>query len=346
MSRPTLRDVAREAGMSVTQVSRALNGHDDVAEATRERVQQVAASLRYTPNLEARRLQDPKTGTGVIGLILANETLRFSDPFFGDLLTAMTREAGVHGLQLNLWTPPTDQSDLEPYDLAIRRKQVDGFILVRVAVDDRRVDFLMDQAFPFVSFGRPTGKAGFGAVEIADDCMDPIVEHLVDLGHTRIICLTEGDHFAIGAARSASFLRAADRLGLGLGPAALIEGGFHEESGLAIAKKLLKEPNRPTAIVALNDLLALGVLEAAADLGLQVPDDLTVVGFDDIRSARQVRPALTTIRQPAAGVGSELIRALLPALKNKQPVHREHRIDSRLVLRESSGPPPTQDGES
>lgn len=329
--------------MSVTTVSRALNGHTDVAESTRRRVQQIASSLRYTPNLEARRLKDPGTRTGVVGLILIGETLRFSDPFFGDLLTAITQEAGLHGLQLNLWTPPADGTDLELYDLAIRRKQVDGFILVRTPLDDPRVDFLLDASFPFVSFGRPRGRRGFGAVEIAEDCMDPVVDHLVDLGHRDIVCLTEGGHFAIGAARAASFIAAAERRGLTSAEARLVEGGFQEADGAAAARQVLSRDDRPTAIVTMNDLLALGALEAAADLGLRVPGDVSVVGFDDIRAARQVRPALTTILHPATDVGRALIQALLPAIEQQQPIHAEHHIGSRLVLRDSSGPPPTKE---
>jgi len=343
MSRPTLRDVAREAGMSVTQVSRALNGHTDVAAETRERVREVASTLRYTPNLEARRLQDPNTRTGVLGLILSHETLRFSDPFFGDLLTSVTREAGEHGLQVNLSTPPDGANKLEPYDLAIRRKQVDGFILVRVSVDDPRIDFLLDASFPFVSFGRPGDRAGFGAVEIADDCMQPAVDHLAELGHRRIVCLTEGEHFAIGAARTRSFLAAMERNGLAASPASLIEGGFHEETGREVTRRLLQEPERPTAIVAVNDLLALGALEAASSLGMRVPDDLSLVGFDDIRAARQIQPTLTTIRQSASEVGVALIDALKPALTAGKPVHAECHVTSTLMLRESSGPPAAGD---
>lgn len=339
MSRPTLRDVAAKAGLSVTQVSRALNDHDDVAEATKRRAREVAAELRYTPNLDARRLKDPGVRADTIGMILPSDSLRFSDPFFGDLLTALVSEAATHGLQLTMSAPPPDASAIEPYDLAIRRKQVDGFVIVRTGTSDPRIDFLLDADFPFVAFGRPWGRAGFPVVDVAADCFDPAVDHLIELGHTRIGCVAEPSRFAIGTARALAFLRAADDRGVTIDPMLVVEAGFHEGSGFEAAAAMLARPEPPTAIVTMNDLLALGVLEAASSAGLSVPDDLTVVGFDDIPAAGQVRPALTTLRQSAVEVGAMLIRELLPAIESGGNSDSEQRVRAELVVRESSGPP-------
>lgn len=343
MTRPTLRDVAARAGLSVTQVSRALNDHDDVAEATKQRAREAAAELRYTPNLSARRLKDPATRSGTIGIILPSDSLRFSDPFFGDLLSAMVVEAGANGLQLSLSTPPADLGPTDPYDLAIRRKQVDGFVVLRSVDADPRIDFLLDASFPFVAFGRPLGSSGFPAVEMAVDCFAPAVQHLIDHGHQHIACLAEPSQFAIGSARLRAFLKAAADLGVHVGSDAVVEAGFHERSGFDAAAGLLGRAEPPTAIVAMNDLLALGALDAASAAGLTVPTDLTVVGFDDIQAARQVRPALTTLRQSADEVGSLLVQCLLPVIESGRLEHHEMHVNPQLIIRQSSGPNPTRD---
>lgn len=339
MSRPTLRDVAAKAGLSVTQVSRALNDHDDVADSTKELARRCAAELKYVPNLEARRLKDPDARSSSIGIILPSESLRFSDPFFGDLLSAMVATASDSGYQLNLSTHPADTPVTEPYDLAIRRKQVDGFIVLRTVDGDPRIDHLLAAGVPFVTLGRPVGATGFASVEVAADCFEPVVDHLTDLGHRSVACLAEPSRFAMGTARLAAFRDAASRGGLVLGAGDVIEAGFHERAGHDAAAALFERADRPTAIVAMNDLLALGALDAAAEAGLSVPRDLTVIGFDDIRSAAQVRPALTTVRQPAAEVGAALVRLLVPAIEQGSGQQTSEWIRTSLAIRESSGRP-------
>jgi len=340
MSRPTLRDVAAKAGLSVTQVSRALNDHDDVAESTKLLARRVAAELRYLPNLDARRLKDPRTRNDTIGIVLQNDSLRFNDPFFGDLLTAMVAEAGAAGFQLTLSTHLSDTPPTEPYDLAIRRKQVDGFVLLRTMTGDPRISFLLDAGIPFVTFGRPDGQNGFPAVELADDCFDPVVAHLLELGHETIGCLVEPAHFALGQRRLEAFRQAAKRGGLHLHDTAVIEAGFHAGSGHDAAHELLNHSPRPTAIVAMNDLLAIGAMKAANTAGLSVPDDISIIGFDDIRAASQLRPTLTTVRMAAAEVAAGLIGQLVPAIEAGQIDHAEYRVRTALLIRESSGRSP------
>lgn len=340
MTRPTLRDIAREAQLSVTQASRALNDHDDVAPTTKELVRRVAAELNYVPNLEARRLQDPLHGSGTIGIILGSESLRFSDPYFGNLLSAMVVEADKHGLQLQLSTPPPDADSTAPYDQAVRQRRVDGFVLVRTLVDDPRVDFLLERNVPFVTFGRTMNSDRHAVVDAVADSLGPAVVHLVEFGHRRIACLAEPLHFAIAAQRLASFSKAIEDAGafIGLEEPTILVAGFHEDDGLAATTQLLTAPNPPTAIVALNDLLALGALRAAENLGLHVPGELSVVGFDDIGAAGLVRPGLTTMRQPAEDVGAMLVDELVPMLETRSPAKSERLVTPSLVVRGSTGP--------
>lgn len=341
VARPTLRDVAAKTGLSVTQVSRALNDHDDVAESTKALARAAAAELRYTPNIEARRLKDPGAAAETIGVILPNESLRFSDPFFGDLLSAMASEASANGLQLTLSTSADDRPPTEPYDLAVRRKQFDGFVILRTESADPRIDYLLDQDFPFVSFGRPLDRSGFPAVEASPECFHPVVDHLITLGHHNIACIAEPTRFAIGAARLAAFLEAAATAGIHVPADNIAEAGFQEDAGHETAIRLLRRSKRPTAIVALNDLMALGVLTAADELGVSVPQELSVIGFDDIRSAAQVRPSLTTVHQSATEVGTLLVQELLPAISAGTISHRQRWVKPTLVIRDSTGAAPS-----
>ncbi len=335
-SRPTLSDIAAATQLSVTQVSRALNGHLDVAETTRARVKKAADELGYVPNLEARRLKAPDTRAHAIGLILPNQTLQLSDPFFGELVAGIVVEAAVHGLEMHLSTPVGEADPIVPYEQAIRNKRVDGFILLRTEVDDPRIEYLTGSDVPFVAFGRPEGATGFASVELSLDCMRAAVDHLVGLGHEEIACIAEPRQFNIGAQRLRSLHRSANLNGLGL---TVVEAGFGEDEGFDAAMELLGRKEPPSAIVALNDLLALGALHAAAELSIPVPSQLSVVGFDDIAAARLVRPGLTTLHQSAHEVGSLLVEELVLGIELGSPNRESRRfVEPRLVIRESTGP--------
>lgn len=337
--RPTLREVANEAQLSVTQASRALNGHSDVAKATRVRALAAAQKLGYEPNLEARRLKAPDTRSHTIGLILPSASLQFSDPFFGDLVAGIVAEAAGSGYEVQLTTPAGEKDPTAPYVRAIRQKRVDGFILVRTEDNDPRASFLTSAKIPFVAFGRPPGFTGFPSVEPSPDCMRAAVDHLIELGHTRIGCLAEPDQFSIGAQRLDSFRRAAEDHHLDIG-GLVVEAGFGEEAGYSAAMELLQCESRPSAVVALNDLLAIGVLQAADELAISAPKELSVVGFDDITAARLVRPALTTLQQSGRNIGALLVQELLPGVETGSLTGESVRlIDSHLIVRDSTGPP-------
>ena len=338
--RPTLRDVAHEAQLSVTQVSRALNGHSDVAEATRLRAREAAERLGYVPNLEARRLKAPDTRSHTIGLILPTATVEFSDPFFGELVAGIVAESAGRGYELQLSTPVDHGDPVEPYEHAIRHKRVDGFILVRTEDDDPRVRFLQARRFPFVVFGRPEGMTGFPSVDLPTSCMTEPVNHLVDLGHARIACVAEPRGYSLGAQRLGSFRRAAQAHGLDVDDL-IVDAGFGEQAGFDAAMELLQRADRPTAITTLNDLLALGALHAAEELRLEVPDQLSVVGFDDIAAAALVRPGLTTLRQSARQAGAVLVKELMPGIEGGSlSGHSVREVDCHLVLRGTTGPAP------
>ncbi|MEM7333265.1 MAG: LacI family DNA-binding transcriptional regulator [Chloroflexota bacterium] len=333
----TLREVAKKAGLSVTTVSRALNGHDDVAEETKQAIRSVADSLGYTPNLNARRLKTEKADA--IGLIIPQETLRFSDPFFSDLLSGIVEQSSQYGIELNITTPLSSDKVEETYLNYIRSRRVDGFILVRVQENDPRIALLQQHNFPFVAFGH-TAESTFPYVdEDGSTGIKTAVSHLVMLGHTRIACITEPQHLAKSKARLQGFLDGLADHGLTADPNLIIEGNFRQRSGYACTQELLDNENPPTAIVTVNDLLALGAITAVRERGLVVGRDISITGFDDILLAEYADPPLTTLHQPAHQLGILLCQTLNQVI-NKEIENPQTILVPELIIRGSTGTAP------
>lgn len=337
--RPTLRDVAREADLSVTQTSRALNGHSDVAEATKQRAMEAAGRIGYMPNLEARRLKKPDSRSHSVGLILDTGSQRFSDPFVGELLTALVDEAAANRYELQLSAPLPDEDPVASYERTIRANRVDGFVLLKTAMDDARVKYLAGRGTPFVTFGESAHADDYPSVTDSDDCLRPAIDHLVGLGHRRIACVAEPLTYALAATRHTSFLRALEANGIEANPEYIVIKGHREDAGAAAAAHLLDLDQPPTAIVAFHDLLAIGVIAAAQARGVTVPSELSVVGFDDIYAARHMSPPLTTLRQTPKSIGRSLIRQLLAAMDNPADVEHVY-LTPELIVRQSTGPAP------
>lgn len=336
--RSTLHDVAEEAGLSVTQTSRALNGHSDVAASTRQRVAEAAGRLGYRPNLDARRLKDPSARSYSIGVILVTASQRLSDPFIGELLAALVDEAAAVGYELQLSAPLADEDPIASYDRAVRSNRVDGFVVLRTAKEDARAVHLVGRGVPFVTFGRALESSQHSSVGDSLDCIHPAVDHLVALGHRNIGCLSGSLDYTIGANRYESFHRALHVHGLEADPAHLAVTDFRHEAGVEATDQLLALPNPPTALVAFSDLLAIGAIRAAAARGVDVPRQLSIIGFDDVHMSRFTSPPLTTLRQSAQTVGRRLIDQLLAAIETPGTVE-EVFLTPELIVRETTAQP-------
>jgi LacI family transcriptional regulator len=337
--RVTLREVAQEVGLSVTQTSRALNDHWDVAEKTKSDARAAAEKLGYVPNLEARRLKTGSTRAGAIGLMLPQAELRFTDSFFAALLSGIMEEAAHAGLELRLNANLGGSDDLEPYRRAIAAHQVDGFVLVRIETDDARVANLTEAGFPFVAFGRVSGTCSFPFVDDADHVMQPVVDHLVDLGHRRIACLAEPAGYAMADRRMRSFTAALRARGIEPDDKLRASADFHEDTGYRRTRELLDLAEPPTAIVAFNDLLALGALGAARDVGVDVPGQLSITGFDDVPVAQYSSPGLTTLRRSGWDIGRQLCQQLTDEIERTTKVERQILLEPELIVRGSTAVP-------
>lgn len=299
-----------------------------------------AERLGYVPNLEARRLKMPGTRSHSIGLVLVSSQ-RFSDPFFGSLLTTMVDQATSSGYELQLSAPLVDEDPIESYRRAIQSKRVDGFILLRTAIDDRRAHYLADRSVPFVTFGQVDSGRPIPTVREAPDCLQPAVDHLVELGHRIIGCLVEPQTYTIGAGRSASFLNAMTQAGLTPAQDHIVASGFRDDTAFDAVHSLLERRDRPTALLASNDLLALGAMRAAAAAGINVPEDLSIIGFDDIDAAGFSTPPLTTLSHDDGVIGRQLVTQLLTVIDDPD-ASIDVMLRPNLVIRGTTTRPPDQ----
>lgn len=332
----TIKDVAKRVGKSITTVSRALNDYNDIGEETKALVRRTAEEMGYAPNVAARQLQKRRTDT--VGLILPNSELRFSDPFFGELLTGVTEETNRLGYSLLVSTVTVGENEIDQYLGYMRSRRVAGFIVVRTQLEDKRIETLLEHNFPFVAFGRVDGENNFPYVD--DDGEFGIrqaVRHLIELGHTRLACITEPKHMTRSSHRQQGFLQGLQEHGLPIDESLILEGGFRRRSGRNLTHQLLDMENPPTAIVAVNDLLALGAMQAAQERDLVVGEDVSVTGFDDILLAEYVHPLLTTLHIPAYEMGVTLFQLLMKRIKGETLENMHVIFKPELVVRESTG---------
>lgn len=333
----TLKEVAKKSGMSVTTVSRALNGFDDVAADTRAIIEATAAELGYTPNLNARRLKTQRADT--LGLILSSDHPRFSDPFFGELFSGLIEQCAVHGLEFNVTTLKTTENFADVYQNYIRSRRVDGFVLLRLEREDPRIPLLQKHDFPFVAFGRTDTSNDFAFVdEDGAQAIEQMVDHLVALGHTRIAYLGEPDKLYKSHQRSLGYRHGLANNQLPYDPALMFEGNFRQRSGEAGARHLLSLDHPPTAIIAANDLMAIGAMRGAQGMGLTVGKDISITGFDDILLSELLTPSLTTLHQPAFEIGALLCKHLVTVINGEATAPPQTVLQPTLVTRDSTGP--------
>jgi len=334
----TLKTIAQELGLSITTVSRALSGYSDVAELTRQQVLDVAKRLNYRPNLTAQRLQKKQTDT--LGFIMPTSGPRYGDPFFSEFLAGFGNEASLGGYDLLVSShAPDSAEESEAYRKAAIGGWLDGVVIVRTRIADERVAILQQSGLPFVSFGRTDSAEEHPYVdEDSGAGIGKLVQHLVDHGHRDIGLIMAPAGLMHGRARRVGFEATMLQNGLNLNPSWMIHGDFTQRGGYDAMVTLLEAEERPTAIVGANDLMAIGAMKAAQNHGLQVPGDVSIVGFDDISTSEFVIPALTTIRQPIYEIAELACRMLIQLVSGQELTDRHILLVPELTIRESSGP--------
>ncbi len=317
----TIREVAESAGVSYATVSHVINNTRVVSHETRERVVSAMASLNYRPNALARSLRQGKTNT--IGLVLPDS----ANPFFAEISRGIEDEAFKKGYSVFLCNTELDTQRELFYVDVLSKKQVDGIIFVAAGDQADSLDFLLDRNMPVVMIDRNLPNVEVDAV-LTDNQLGGFLatRHLIELGHQHIACIAGPSSITPSSERIIGYRRALEEAGLPCDESLIICGDYHSQSGLEITHSILMMNPRPTAIFALNDLMALGALRAAAEAGYAVPRDLAVVGYDDLEIARFTNPPLTTIAQPKKEIGVQAVHLLVERISQK------NRPPSRLVL--------------
>ena len=331
--RATITDVARVAGVSIKTVSRVLNSEPHVRRSTRDKVVAASDALEYRPNLSARRLAS--NATFLIGMLYDNPNSAYiTDVQFGSLQAC--RE---HGYNLLIHPCSADAHDLIDEVVGFQH-QVDGLILLQPVSDNSGLcKLLFESRIACVRVSQRRFD-GFPWISVGDsEAADAMTEHLLELGHRRIGFIIGHKDHGSSHDRLAGYRSALQRHDIAVDDRLVEQGHFDYESGYTCAKRLLSLTPRPTAIFASNDPMAVGVLSAAHEVGLDVPGELSVAGFDDSPLARHAWPPLTTARQPVAEVARLATEALLLRLQGRSASESDHRLQAELVYRASTGPP-------
>lgn len=327
--RPTINDVAEAAGVSVATVSKAVNGRYGVASATVSRVLDAVAELGYESSLVASSMRSRRTG--VVGVLVSD-----FEPFSAEVLKGVGAALSSHRYDLLAYAGARD-SDPQGWERRslsrLSGTLIDAAIMVTPTVVGVNADV------PIVAVDPHSGRVDIPSVE--SDSLTGGFEataHLIELGHRRIGFLAGRPELRSSEMREAGYRRALRQAGIRFDPALVAVGMYDPDTVRVVGRALLQQPDRPTAVFAANDRTALGLIEVAADLGLDVPGDLSVIGFDDIPEAFLTARPLSTVRQPIQRLGAEAARMLVTMLTGAMPEATHLMLPTRLIPRATTAP--------
>ncbi|HYC72823.1 MAG TPA: LacI family DNA-binding transcriptional regulator [Opitutaceae bacterium] len=329
---PSLTDVARRAKVSIATVSRVINNSEKVVPETRAIVQRVMEELGYQPNRVARRLRQKGGRRHLLGLILPD----IQNPFFAEVARGVEDVAYANQFAVLLCNSDENLKKEAFYLDVMRAESVDGVILPPIAERDSAVLKLAQSGMPVVSVDRALNSTTIDTVEV-DNFQGAFeaVEHLIKIGHKRIGLIAGRANLSTSRDRRRGYEEALAAVRLPLRPELVRVGDNKQASGGTLTEELLNEPSPPTALFVSNNLMAVGALEAIHRRKLKVPDDVALIGFDDLPWAEALDPPLTVVRQPAYEVGRAAAEMLLKRLGNPDLPAAWLRLRPRLILRKS-----------
>jgi len=338
--RITLKEVANSVGVSYQTVSKVINHQAQVSKDTEERIWQVVRELGYRPNYTARSLRAQRSYS--LGYTWAPSPPDQSNPILDQFLHSMFQAAEEQGYYLLCFPYHKDPAhQLAAYRELIDTSRVDGFILSGVEYNDPRILLLQERDFPFVAFGRSNPELIFPWIDIDGGAgIAMAVNHLMESGFRRIAALAWPETSRVGNNRMEGYFNALHAAGISPNPEWIKRGEGRFDYGYKAAMELLDLPSagRPTAIIALNDLMAIGAMQAVRERGLVVGTEFAIAGFDDFPMVQYLDPPLTSIRQPVWEVGQQIISMLLEYIElGKPPAASEILVMPRLIVRASTG---------
>jgi LacI family transcriptional regulator len=327
----TIKDVAREAGVSIATVSRILNGSGVVSEKLMEKVQSAVEATGYQPNAVARALKIKESKS--IGLIIPD----IENPFFPALVRGVEDTARKYDYSVILCNSDGYAAEEKRYIRFLHSKQVDGIVFTGGIDSDENLSLLSDLAIPVVTLDRQSKLVKVSSVG-ADNYYGATlaVEHLIQQGARKIAFLGGAARLSVAAERFQGYQDVLKKQGISLSDDLILHGEFTFDSGYQNTMRLLKQQKEFDAVFAANDLIAFGVIECLAEQGIQVPQEVIVAGYDDIRMAGWYKPSLTTVRQPVYKMGQKTVEMLLALLSNPESEVQAERFRPELIIRNST----------
>jgi DNA-binding LacI/PurR family transcriptional regulator len=337
--RVTLREIAAKASVSYQTVSKVINHNADVSEETRQRVFAAIEEMNYTPNYTARSLRSQRSKT--IGYTWEPSPPDQANPILDEFLQSMFRAAEKQGYYLLCFPYHAEiKQQLDVYKELIDSGRVDAFVLSIINYNDPCVNYLLERGFPFVGFGHLDDSTLFPNIDVDGGLgLHMAVDHILSRGHQKIAALAWPKDSRVGNQRLAGYIAAMQEAGIEILPEWIKRSIGTYEEGFKSTSQLLRLPEsiRPSAFVALNDLMAIGAMDAIAQHGLKPGQDVLVTGFDDTPTARFLTPSLTSLRQPVSRIGETLIERLIIYLETGHyPQPFAELIPPELVIREST----------
>ncbi|OAS14289.1 LacI family DNA-binding transcriptional regulator [Paenibacillus oryzisoli] len=332
----TIYDVAREAGVSIAAVSQVMNGKGKISEERRTEILKVMEKLNYQPSVIASALTGKKTYT--LGLLVPD----ISNPFFAEIARAVEDQG--HNLGYSLVICSTDNKDerVERYLNLLQQKSVDGMIIGTGMDNKEMLTPLMERSIPVVMIAREMSDLAVHTV-VVDDFVGGTLsaQHLLELGHTRMAILAEHTKVTSSRERVKGFMTTLAEAGIEIPEGSVRNCRYTVEDGKREAIELLEKAagERPTALFCCNDMLAIGALQAAKQLKLRVPEDISVIGFDNTILASVTDPPLTTIAQPIEPMGKQVVDLLILELQKKSQAKQRIVMRPELIIRQSTTAP-------
>ena len=336
MSKPTIVDIARRAGVGVGTASRALNNAAEVSAPTRERVLAAAAELNYHPDALARRLQGKRSNVVAYVPEVGNQPA--GDMNFKDFIAVLAERCANRDLDLLVHPLKNDRDYRDDLNRLLHGRRADGLILADIRPDDERVAYLVSQSLPFVAFGRTANQLDYAYVDVDSQAgTAAATAHVIERGRRRIGYLSLPLAYTFATHRYEGYRQALAVAKLTVDPALVAHDLRTESDTRSAVRAIMNQPNPPDAFVAATDLHAIHAMLALEELGHMIGTDVAITGFDDLPLAAHTRPSLTTVRQRFDQICDLLIATLLSVIEHDEIFLHQSLIQPDLIIRQSSG---------